>query len=447
MIDVILHWNELAIEITRRDFSSPDPAIRPQPEQGGPTRTARALAIVHLAMHDAYVGVGSNATYLSYTAAEKPVSSSIHVARAAVSAAAALTLITLYERQREFVRDQHVEFMAKLAGTDPNIARGVAWGEVVAGKMLAARQNDGSEASDEFYAPSSEPVRHRTDPMYPDQGFLGPLWGRVKPFGIADLVTKVPGKKPPAPIDAEYLKDFNEVKSVGRHESDTRTSEQTTVGLFWAYDGARNIGVPPRLYNQVVRAIAAKKGTTEKENARLFALVNVAMADAGIQAWHEKYAYDYWRPVVGIREASVGFGPTGQGDGNPETMGDGAWLPLGSPNTNQPGVNAFTPPFPAYPSGHATFGTAALRVAQLALGLDDAFAFDLISDELNGTSLDENGSRRVRHVRALTIERAIEENVSSRVYLGVHWRFDGKEGQKNGMEIAQLIHERFPGLA
>ena len=447
MIDSILHWNEIANEATRVDFSSPDPTVNPNPEQGGPTRTSRALAIVHLAMYDAYFGVVGGPTYLTYSAAEKPAINDLEIAQAAVATAAALTLVSLYNRQREVIRQRHVDFVAMLGDKDPNIARGIAWGQVVATKMLATRQNDGSELSNEFYVPSSEPLRHRVDPLNPNQGFLGPLWGRVKPFGIADLIVKVPGLPPPPATGNLYTNHFKEVRSVGRQQSGTRTSEQTTVGLFWAYDGARNIGVPPRLYNQVVRAIAAEKGTNEAQNAKLFALVNVAMADSGIQAWHEKYVHDIWRPIVGVREASPGYGPTGDGDGNPETVTDASWLPFGSPRTNQPQLSSFTPPFPAYPSGHATFGTAALHVTKLHLGLNDQFAFKFVSDELDGKSIDEDDSVRVRHTRSLTIASAIEENLSSRVYLGVHWRFDGDEGKKNGLKIADLIHGSFPALA
>ena len=417
-------------------------------EQDGPTRTSRALAIVHLAMYDAFVGIRGGPTYLSYDASEKPDFSMFPAnEQAAVASAAALTLITLYNRQRDAIRQKHQEFLSSLQSTDPMITRGIEWGKLVAMKMIKSRQCDGSELEDNFYAPVGHPLHHRADPLHPEQSFLGPLWGQVKPFGIANLLVKVPGSPPPPSNHPDYLRDFNEVKSIGRRQSDQRTPEQTTIGLFWAYDGAHQIGVPPRMYNQIVRAIAMEKGTSEEENARLFALVNVAMADAGIQAWYEKYKYDFWRPVIGIREASEGYGPTCRGDGNPQTVSDPEWLPFGSPKTNEPGRPSFTPPFPSYPSGHATFGTAAIRVAQLELCLPDDFAFEFVSDEFNGINIDEDGSLRVRHCRPFTICRAIEENVASRVYLGVHWRFDSTEGKANGLEIARLIHCKFPMLA
>src|SRR5262249_1804362 len=134
-----------------------------------------------------------------------------------------------------------------------------------------------------------------------------------------------------------------------------RTPEQTQIGIFWGYDGSANLGTPPRLYNQIVRVIAADHHNTMEQNARLFALVNIAMADAGIECWDTKYTYDFWRPIVAIRNGGT--------DGNPLTVGLPNWAPLGAPATNAVGTGVlnFTPPFPAYTSGHATFGAAAFH--------------------------------------------------------------------------------------
>src|SRR5262249_8352612 len=146
-------------------------------------------------------------------------------------------------------------------------------------------------------------------------------------------------------------------------------------------------------------------------NARLFAFVNVAMADAGILSWDQKYIHDFWRPVVGIREhdRSLGPGATQAGD-HVTNDGDPLWLPLGAPLSNRLGKN-FTPPFPAYPSGHATFGAAALHITRLFYGkggrykdgtlspdpLFDGLAF--VSEELNGVTTDNTGAARLRHLR------------------------------------------------
>jgi Vanadium chloroperoxidase N-terminal domain/PAP2 superfamily len=451
MLDSILYWNQVALDAAKTDYSTDDPAKNPSPQQMGPTRTSWALAIVHLAMYDAYVGIKGGSKYLTYSSTETPGSSNLQAAQAAVAAAACLTLLTMFSRQKDIFLKEHETFIAMLPGNDPEIAKGLAWGTLVARKMLEARKNDGSEAdrNNAFYAPSTEPGRHRPDPFNSGQGFLGPLWGNVKPFGINNLNTVVPGVDPPAPGSPTYKADFDQVLAMGRAQGSTRTNDQTTKGIFWAYDGPRNLGVPPRLYNQVVRAITIKNNTSEKDNAKLLAMVNVAMADAGIQAWYEKYKYNIWRPVVGVREADAGWGPTGLGDGSSgvnATTGDPYWVPLGAPATNQPQKGAGTPPFPAYPSGHATFGTAALRITTLALGLADTFEFKFVSDEFDGVAVGSSGVRP-RHDRTMTIAEAIEENVLSRVYLGVHWLFDGREGQQNGELIAQKIALKFPKLA
>src|SRR5262249_22610395 len=152
--------------------------------------------------------------------------------------------------------------------------------------------------------------------------------------------------------------------------------------------------------NQITRVIAVQQHNTIVQNARLFALVNIAMADAGIGSWESKYTYDFWRPVVAIREADTGTGPTGLGDGNPLTTGDTKWTPLGSPMTNMT-MNNFTPPFPAYPSGHATFGSALFRTIALFYGTDN-IPFTFMSDEMNGVTLDNVGNVRPYAPRSFT---------------------------------------------
>lgn len=448
MNDAILFWNEIAIDANKVDFSGTSSTEMPQ--QGGPTRTSRALAIVHIAMYDAYIGIVGGSTYLNY-APEMPKTSSVLAAKAAVATAATLTLISLYSRQKDSFLQKQQEFLVALQGDNPELDLGIAWGTLVAHRILNERNNDGSDKSDNLYTPNTEPGRHRPDPINPTQGFLGPLWGKVTPFGIDDLINKVPGIDPPALDSPDYARDYKAVFNLGRDQGGTRTTQQTTIGLYWAYDGAFGIGVPPRLYNQIVRVITIQNNTSEAVNAKLFAMVNIAMADAGIQTWYEKYKYNLWRPVVGIRESDAGWGPSGDGDNNPDpgVVGDPYWSPLGSPRTNQQDPSqpsAFTPNFPAYPSGHATFGTVALRVTQHVLSLCDDYQFRFVSDELDGKSVGATGIRP-RYEAELTIAQAIEENVLSRVYLGVHWEFDGREGERNANEIARLINHAFPNRA
>jgi len=443
--DSTLFWNQVALDAVKIDFSTDKPDDHLVPQQGGPTRTSRALAIVHLAMYDAFAATSNPPlpTYLTYTPADLPSLKNEIVARVAVSSAACLALTDLYSKQAARLQSEHQDFTAMLGATNAEMQAGITWGSLVATTMLASRANDGSGASEAAYAPSPLPGAHRVDPVNPTHGFLGPLWGKVDPFGIKNLVSTVPTEPPPVLTDQLYTDDYNKVLKMGVASGSTRTPHQTSVGLFWAYDGGRNIGVPPRLYNQVVRAISEKHASSEIQNAKLFAVINVAMADAGIQAWAEKYKYNFWRPVLGIREADSGWGPTGIGDGNVGTTGDPYWLPLGAPATNQPARSAFTPPFPAYPSGHATFGTAALIATSKVLAIPLTFAFDFVSDELDGLAVGATGLRaKLKH--SLTIAQAIEENILSRVYLGVHWEFDCREGERAGDFIGTEVAATFP---
>src|SRR5215211_1029585 len=162
-------------------------------------------------------------------------------------------------------------------------------------------------------------------------------------------------------------------------------------------------------------------------------MVNVAMADAGILAWEQKYIHDLWRPVVGIREHDTSMGPTGVGNNNIDDDCQPDWLPLGAPLTNATGKN-FTPHFPAYPSGHVTFGAAALHSTRRFYGVADKdrkadTLFEdstFVSEELNGVNKDNKGTVRPRHVRKFDdgLWDMIIENGRSRVFLGVHWVFD-----------------------
>ncbi len=174
--------------------------------------------------------------------------------------------------------------------------------------------------------------------------------------------------------------------------------------------------------------------------ARLLALVNVAMADAGIASWESKYHYDFWRPITGIRESDPGTGPTGLGDGNPATVGDPGFMPLGAPASNLAGPN-FTPPFPAYPSGHATFGGALFQTLRRFYGTD-RIPFTFVSDEFNGETRANDGTVRPLIPRRFSsFSQAEEENGQSRIYLGIHWSFDKTAGIAQGRKIANFVFE------
>jgi hypothetical protein len=453
--DAITYWNAVAQEANRVTHTTGD--LR---EAGarGPAGSSRAFAIVHLAMHDAYFSINPAAnfgTYLAGLPASQPGAS----ADAAIAAAAHATLSALYPAQKAYFDAQHAA--AGLSGA--GLSEGHAHGLAVAGAILDLRRNDPS-AGDDGYAASVGPGSHRPDPDNPNQGFHAPNYGaRAACFAVNTRHSLDP---PPKMGSLEYNDALVEVRAKGiapelmatlGSGATARTPAETLIGLFWAYDGAKGLGTPPRLYNQIIRHVADAQANTVDQNARLFALVNAAMGDAGILAWDEKYRYDLWRPVVAIREHDPSMGPVGSPGNALDADSDLGWLPLGSPRTNEPGQKNFSPPFPAYPSGHATFGAAALQVTRRYYGVSangpDTLANGLsfVSEELNGTSSDNRGTVRPRHTREFPdgLWQMIEENGLSRVFLGVHWVFDAfmRDPATGGMDPAQNIGGVPLGLA
>ncbi|MFH0342141.1 MAG: vanadium-dependent haloperoxidase [Chromatiales bacterium] len=349
-----------------------------------------------------------------------------------MATAARRTLNALYPAQASVFDDEYDDYLDAITNGSKK-RRGVRVGAFVAKKLLKARKKDGSKI-DPPYVPSGEPGIHDVDPLNPGQGFLNPGWGDVTPFALDDSFsfTALP---PPALGSLEYAVAFNDVKDLGSITSTTRTDEQTEIGLYWAYDGARGLGTPPRLYNQIARVIADQEGNTEAENARLFALINIAQADAGILCWGIKYTFNFWRPILGIRRADE--------DGNVGTDQDATWTPLGAPNSNNPAEDGgdFTPPFPAYTSGHATFGASVFRTLERFYGTD-TIDFTVVSDELNGVTKDSFGNVRPFSPRSFSsFSGAAEENARSRIYLGIHWQFDADEGVASGNAVADHVFD------
>lgn len=459
-MDSILFWNEVALEANRVSHTNG------KMEQTGPTLSSRALAIVHLAMYDAYAGVVQDPNLPPYMPNLPPAPPGAS-AQAAVAAAAHGTLSVLFPSQKAF-------FDTKLVEAGSILNPGHDFGVIVARRILQDRAGDPS-ASDVGYVPSFARGRHRVDPNNPGQGFHAPFYGaRSKGFAIT---ARHELEEPPFDND-EYLRALREVRGRGiapelmgtlPNSFQRRTIDQTLIGIFWGYDGSAGLGTPPRLYNQILRRLAMSrspgnptKPNTEAQNARLFALVNAAMGDAGILAWDQKYRYDFWRPVLGIREHDRSMGLAGKANNNISDDTDTGWLPLGAPATNSMNQNFrmqtsqtfpfnqaivgrmknFTPNFPAYPSGHATFGAAAFHIARLFYGVecgdirpDNLFDnLDFVSDEFNGVNQDNRGTIRPRHLRNFPggLWQMINENGRSRVYLGVHWVFDAFAVKNNG---------------
>src|SRR5687767_10465260 len=438
-VDSVRRWNEIAINASGLDHTPPAPGeTRAFREQLGPGRASRALAIVHIAMFDTVNAVAGE--YESYTGLRAP--SGPLSMQAAISQAAHDTLSELFPAQARSFDTWLVEDLADVK--NPNAkANGVQLGKQAALKILTLKADDGAENPELLIGEHvlSDLAGHwRQDPISLIPLALGAKWGNCIPFVLeATDQFRVP---PPPPMNSpEYAAAYNEVKRLGGDGVVTpteRTPEQTFVGIFWAYDGTPSLCAPPKLYNQIALHIADQMGSSDVEVARLLALVNVAMADAGMASWESKYYYDVWRPITGIRESDAGTGPSGTGDGNDATVGDTTFSPLGAPASNLTGPN-FTPPFPAYPSGHATFGGAIFQILRRFYGTDN-IPFTFVSDEFNGSTRANDGSVRPLIPRSFsTLSQAEEENGQSRIYLGIHWEFDKTEGIAQGRRIARYV--------
>lgn len=434
------HWNTISIDASAVDHAPPGVGYAHQyGHHLGPGRSARAQAIVAIAMFEAINAIDRRyRSYLGVPRADPRAS-----VDAALAQAAHDTLNGLFPSQSRHCDKLLAEDLASMPEDRARHA-GIELGRQVAAAALRHAANDGSAHAELYlgagYDAGPAPGEWRQDPVSGLTVALGAKWGDVRPFVIpSGEAFRVP--PPPALTSSDYASAYREVQKLGSDGIATptrRTPDQTLAGLFWSYDGAPMLGTPPRLYNQIAMQIADQMGSDVAEQARLLALLNVAMADAGIACWESKYFYKLWRPVAGIRESDPGTGPTGLGDDNAATVGQPSFVPLGAPASNNTVTN-FTPPFPAYPSGHATFGAVLFQTLRRVYGTD-GIAFTFVSDELNGVTVDNQGNPRPLAPRTFSsLSQAEEENGQSRIYLGIHWSFDKTAGIAQGRRIADYV--------
>ena len=441
-LDSVHRWNAIAINASGLDHTPVAPGeLRTFGEQLGPTRASRAMAIVHIAIFDSVNAVLGG--YQSYSGIQ-PVKSPVSL-DAAVAQAAHDTLAALYPSQAPAFDSLLSEDLAEISNKNER-ANGVSLGQRAASAILALRANDGSQVPEPHfgvdYFPNQMPGYWRQDPISLIPVALGAHWGDCTTFVVqSSSQFRVP--PPPAMNSTEYATAYAEAKSVGGdgvHTPTVRTPEESFIGIFWAYDGTPSLCAPPRLYNQITVHIADQMHLGAADLARLLALANTAMADAGMTIWESKYYYDFWRPVTGIRESDLGTGPTGLGDGNASTIGDPTFTPMGAPASNLIGPN-FTPPFPSYPSGHGGFGGALFQTLRKFFGTDN-IAFTFVSDEFNGVTKDNGGSVRPYMPRSFaSFSQAEEENGQSRIYLGIHWSFDKTQAIAQGRNVANYVFD------
>jgi PAP2 superfamily len=373
--DVVTDWNNAALDAIRAGNTAPPIA-------------SRSLAILHVSIYDAVNGIArTHERYLVPSAV--PASAS---RPAAASAAAHQALVNLFPARASNFDALHAAILATIPN-HPQKTAGIVWGEFVASQILAARANDGSNAIVQPPGGSGPGVWVPTPPAF--LPYLLPQWGFVIPFAMSSSSQfRPPG--PPSLDSQRYATDYEEVKELGAAVGSTRTEDQTEIALFWA-DGA-GTETPPGHWNSIAQIIGAARGTTLEENARLFALLNIAMADAAICSWDAKYTYHFWRPVTAIAFAE------------PQLM----WMSF-----------IATPPFPDYTSGHSTFSAAAATVLPLFFGTED-LPFTTGSDFLPGVFRSFS-----------TCQDAAEEAALSRIYGGIHFRSASEDGLQAGSSIGE----------
>lgn len=395
--DYVTDWNVLALT-TMRDSSDAAPVM------------ARDLAILSTAMYNAAESIrGGYQTFGagSYTApGAGPAGASY---QAAMISAANTVMQSLYSGSSASFTSLYNTQLGTIADSQAK-ADGVAWGAAVANNFLTWRAGDGaSAAASTPYTPvGTVGYWQQTSPS----SALLPGWGNVNTFalpGTAGYQQSLPGGVSSYLVSSQYAADYNQVKDLGTAFSLTRTADQTNQAYFWAAGAGTVTSVG--MWNQVAQTAAAGAGLSDADTARLFAAMNMAMADAGITAFATAYDMQFWRPETAIANGDI--------DGNAGTNVDTSWAPL-----------ITSPSMPEYAAlGSALSGAAATVLASY---LGDNTAFSLGSDI--------NGDGTTDLTRSFTsFSQAAAEATQSGIYGGTQFATSATDGQALGSDVAGYI--------
>jgi len=387
-VSQVVQWNKTLLSIVRTPGAQPA-TIHP----------TRSFAIVHAAIYDAVNAIdGTHKPYLVRLSASHFASQ-----EAAAAAAAHEVLVKLYPNFQATLDDQLQRALAQLANAGR--ADGSQIGNTVADRILALRANDGSNAPPIPYVFGTAPGDYQsTPPNFPKQPQFT-HWSRVTPFALGSANQFRPGGPPKLTSD-RYADAFDQVKSLGIANSTTATADEALTGRFWN-------GAIQNYWNEIAQTASLAHNLTTAENARLFALLNLSFADSVIAFYDAKYTYNFWRPVTAIRAAAT--------DGNPETEADPNWLPeVGN-----------TTPDPSYPGAHAVISAAGAEVLT-SFFRKHHFEFSVTSEVMAGVD------------RSFTsFSAAAEEATRSRIFAGVHFRFDLTSGRRLGDDVADFVIDNF----
>jgi membrane-associated phospholipid phosphatase len=373
--DEVIRWNEVATDAATTN-------------KVDPLTESRIFAILHIAIHDAVNAVQPR--YQSYLPKESSalVDASLE---AAVAGAAHEALVALIPAGKESF-DIAFEKSLGQVPDGPRKEAGVEIGRAAAAAILAVRETDGANRTVEYTA-GTEPGQYCPTPPDFTPAFMS-HWGKITPF-VLQSSAQFRCPEPP-PVDSEKaFAEIEEVRAIGGSKSATRTAEQSEIARFW-YESS------PRGWNRIAREVAALRGFDAWENARLFALVNLAMADGYIAGFEDKYHCNYWRPVTAIRH-----------------MGDREWLSY-----------LPTPPVPDYPSTHTVVGAAA------ATAMARFFGTDFISFSTTSGEPYPDITRKF-----WSFSEAARENGASRILCGIHFASAVRAGYIQGEQVGDWVFQ------
>ena len=389
-VNPVVQWNRALLVIVRTPGAQ-SPTVHP----------TRSFAIMHAAIYDAVNAIDRKHRPYLVRLSSVPRDAS---QEAAAAAAAHEVLVALYPAFKTTLDAQLQQSLAQIPDGNSK-AEGVLIGQEAADRILAARSNDGSNAPPIPYVFGTAPGDYQSTPpnFAPQPQFTN--WSHVTPFALERANQFRPGPPPALTSDA-YSDAFNQIKSLGIANSTTATADEALTGRFWN-------GAIQNYWNEIAQTLSLAHGLTTAQNARLFALLNLCLADDVIAFYDAKYTYNFWRPVTAIRAADPGI--------NPETVADPNWLPeVGK-----------TAPDPSYPGAHAVISAAAAEVLISFFERDQA-NFNVTSEVLPGVE------------RSFTsISAAAEEATLSRIFGGQHFRTDLTAGQRLGREVADFVVDNF----
>jgi hypothetical protein len=385
--DPVMEWNDIGRQLIVV------PAL-------APIQQTRAMAIVHVAVHDAVNAITRQ--YEQYTpSGAAPAGASPEAAAIAAAYGALFGLFGSSQAQADFLAAKYAASLEAhgISDEDP----GLAFGHSVAQGILAAREHDGAADAAFPYLPKHAGKPGVWTPMNATAAAqaLLPGWGDVAPFVLRNGSQFRPDAPPALDSDA-YARDYNELYEIGALVSPTRTDEQTQIALFWRAS-------PTALWNPILRQAIASRPLDLSSTARTIALFYLAASDAGVACWNAKYHFNFWRPEPAINR--------GDEDGNAATAGDPAWHP-----------RIPTPPHPEYPSGHTSNSAAMAGVLEAIFGDAPGFVIEATSSQNVGF---------IRHWQ--TFSEGVQEVINARVYSGIHFRNSDEVGAQLGDEIARFV--------